>query len=577
VAQSGSHVAAAQAYGTIPHDLSKMDANQTAVYQAAVAADQRMKLAQNTSTGAVSDAGAGITGQPQQPQPLQPAAPQQPGMGAPMMSMDALKNTVLQRAFRNASGVPLTPVENQVLAAGMYPQGSSMNRLVLNEATKAAGIPTFIGGERPGVPGRSLSGFDANGMPQYTTAFQNPSVERGQLVGPGGSISTAPGYVPSMAEIENARSFAKVPAAMYEKGVNVLPGGAVGPVAGFAPTMGAQKGAEAGAVATATNQANYGGLMPGGAIPSGAGPSAFGPAAPGPAAPGAAPPAAPPIAVPGIKPGDPIPLGLAQTNMTARVAAQYRPVDTGRGTLIPPLNSQVIPGSAEELKSAIPAWQTKTTQWTDAIAPAQAAEQRLQTVASAFKTIQTGAWQSDKAEVSAMMRSLGLPESWLFTNPEAVEKALHANVVGTLQNLKSTNPRFAQSEFKVLSANSENPNLQPGANLELLSQDMATLSQSQQLARDWNDAQQLGWKNPLSFETQWTQQNPLSTAVEWQRQNIGPLMGMPGGPGTPGAARIFHDPTTGHEIIQRGGQWLDRQTGMPLNTPAPSAPSVPIR
>jgi hypothetical protein len=118
-----------------------------------------------------------------------------------------------------------------------------------------------------------------------------------------------------------------------------------------------------------------------------------------------------------------------------------------------------------------------------------------------------------------------------------------------------------------LSEKSEHPNLQPEANLEMLSQDMATLARGQQLAQDWNTAQPLGWKNPLSFETAWTQANPLSNMVQWQRQNIGPLKGMAG-------TATHVNPQTGQTIYQQGNQWFDATTNQPL---APASTSVPIR
>ena len=99
------------------------------------------------------------------------------------------------------------------------------------------------------------------------------------------------------------------------------------------------------------------------------------------------------------------------------------------------------------------------------------------------------------------------------------------------------------TEFRVLSEKSEHPNLQPEANLEMLSQDMATLARARQLPQDWNDAQQLGWRNPLSFENAWTQANLLSDMVQWQRQNIGPLKGMPCGPQTPSQSPQAGPPT----------------------------------
>jgi hypothetical protein len=507
-----------------------------------------------------TDAGSAAAPQPATGAPQPATGATQPATGFAGINPQSLIGPMMLRNYLGIGG-QMTPAMNSMMMAGMMGGNPAAQSVLMGEALKAAGMPMMLGGERPGVPGRVFSGFDAQGRPQYQIGFQNPKTDTGQLMGPGGQIATAPGYVPSMAEITAARGWAGVPPEMYKQGVQTLPGSGVAAVPNFSQTMGGIKGAEAGAVTSATNAANFGGLLPGGALPGAAGPAAPGSAAPQAAATGA-PSTPPPISLPGVAPGTPVPLSVAANNMTARI---YHPVDTGRGTVIPPLNQQVIPGSAKELEAAIPAWQTKQTEWNASIAPAQAAQQRLNSIANAFKMIQSGAWQTDKAAFDSTMKSLGLPTT--FTDPGQVEIALHSNYAQTLLNLKAETSRFTQSEFRVLSEKSEHPNLQPEANLEMLSQDMATLARGQQLAQDWNTAQPLGWKNSLSFETAWTQANPLSNMVQWQRQNIGPLKGMAG-------TATHVNPQTGQTIYQQGNQWFDATTNQPL---APASTSVPIR
>jgi hypothetical protein len=326
------------------------------------------------------------------------------------------------------------------------------------------------------------------------------------------------------------------------------PNGEVTNVPGYPQASAATAGTSAGAVANAQNYAKFGPLAGGGVLPAGTS--------------GTASAGTPPITISGYPAGTPVPLSLAQTNMTART--QY-PIDTGRGTTLPPLTSQALPQSAAEWEAAIPKWTDKQAEWNASIAPAQAAQQRLNSIANAFKLTQSGAFQTNKAELDSVLKSIGLPNT--FTDPGQVEIALHSNYAQTLLNLKAATSRFTQSEFKVLSEKSEHPDLQPEANLEMLTQDNATLARAIPLPQDWNNAQQLGWRNPLSFETSWVQMNPLSDMVQWQRNNIGPLKGMVGGPAVTATG------PGGHKIEVQNGQWVDSVTKQPL-MPTPSPPLV---
>jgi hypothetical protein len=213
---------------------------------------------------------------------------------------------------------------------------------------------------------------------------------------------------------------------------------------------------------------------------------------------------------------------------TAVRRCQAKPLPFLDGTLIPPVTSQApIPTSPAELKPKIEAWTKTTTDWNNSLAPGYATEQRLQTIASAFKQIQSGAWQTDKANFVAKLNAIGIPvPKDKMNDASAVQQALHENYVKTMQQLKASNSRWTQMEFKATSENSEHPNLQPPANLQMLSEDLATLRQSRDMVTDWHDAQRSGWHDPQSFESEWLKNNKFSDYTNQARQQIGPLKGM---------------------------------------------------
>ena len=216
---------------------------------------------------------------------------------------------------------------------------------------------------------------------------------------------------------------------------------------------------------------------------------------------------------------------------------------TTHGTLVPPLTDQgQLPKTPAEAKPAVDTWRKTQDGWQSGLQPGYQAEQRLNTIAQTFKTMQTGYGAEQKAQVASLLKSIGvnLPES-IMADPAKVETAIHENYVETLQQLKASTPRFTQMEFKALSENKEHPNLQPAANLQMLSEDIGQLRQSRDLPRDFVEAQQHGWRDPQSFEQAWLRQNPLKGYVDKVRGEIGPLKGMPGNeggaqPAFPGAA-----------------------------------------
>ena len=222
-------------------------------------------------------------------------------------------------------------------------------------------------------------------------------------------------------------------------------------------------------------------------------------------------------------------------------------------TVLPPVTDQApIPQTPAELKETVPAWRKTVSDWNTSSQASQQAEQRLNSIASAFKQIQTGEWTTDKAHFAAMLKSAGLdPTKFNLDDPAAAQTALHENYVETLQQLKASTPRFTQMEFKALSENKEHPNLQPSANLQMLSEDIAQLRQSRDIPRDFAIAQQHGWRDPQSFEQAWLRQNPLKGYVDQARAEIGPLKGMPGN--EPGAA--------GPKAAAANGSWTDPKTG----------------
>jgi hypothetical protein len=203
------------------------------------------------------------------------------------------------------------------------------------------------------------------------------------------------------------------------------------------------------------------------------------------------------------------------------------PLPTNHGTVIPPVNAQAtIPSDPGVIKEKLPSWQKTTADWTNSIAPAQLAQQRLTTIANAFKAIETGTFTTQKADIAAALKGVGLDASNILGDPAQAQLALHENYAETMTQLKAATSRFTQQEFKITSENKQHPNIQPAANLQMLSEDMGALQQQQDVVNDWSAANKAGWKDPQSYEAEYLKANPLPRYVQQFKQQIGPLKGM---------------------------------------------------
>jgi hypothetical protein len=422
-----------------------------------------------------------------------------------------------------------TPALDAMISAGMMPANSSAQQLLMNEALKESGVKPILGGERAGVPIRRYNQATGN----YDIIGQTPIMRPGQLLGPNYSISNAPGSVESAAAMEAGIDWSKVPPASFLKGLRVNPNMSVSPVPGSPQAEATMSGAKAGGAAAAEAGVKYGPLLGGGQAPGEL-------------------------------------TQLAPQAGAPQGAPQPIPSQSRFGTLIPPPTPTSQPNfrSPAEAERAMAKWGDTTAKWTEAVEPAAQAEQRLHTIAEALKVVQSGKFTEQKANLAATFESLGIPAKWL-TDPAQAQLALHENAVGTLARLKSYTSRFTQQEFKTITSVSENPNLTPEANQQMLAEDMATLRRAQALPIDWAQAHSLGWSNPESFEAAYNNTNPLGPLVEKIKKEIGPLKGMPGAAPQGNQAPVPQRPVTavgpnGHRIELRNGAWVDQVTGKPV-------------
>jgi hypothetical protein len=230
--------------------------------------------------------------------------------------------------------------------------------------------------------------------------------------------------------------------------------------------------------------------------------------------------------------GGPGPLRTSGGPLSAPALPSGKPIVTEQGTTIPPATEQApINRAGAYLKDALPEWSKTETAWSAALPNLSAADVQMNAIADALKKTQSGSFATDKADIAAKLKAVGieLPAS-VWGDPAQVQIALKNNAVGTLNTLKGTTSRFTQMEFDRISKALANPDLQPEAALSILSESLGQIHSGMAQANDWAAAKQAGWQNPIDFQRAWTKANPTQKFVDQAKAQIGPLKGMPGGP-----------------------------------------------
>ena len=209
-----------------------------------------------------------------------------------------------------------------------------------------------------------------------------------------------------------------------------------------------------------------------------------------------------------------------------------QPITTPRGTQIPPITDAApISDAPAYLEKRLPQWAETENEWSKALPSNYVAEQRGLAIADALKKTQSGSWATEEATVAASLHAVGIdlpPE--VLGDPAQVQRALKDNFAQTLATIRQFSSRPAASELILGQKNYSNPNLQPEANLSILSETVGQMRWERALMQDYTQAKRMGWKDPQDFQQAWTQLNPIQKFIDQTKSEIGPLKGMAQGP-----------------------------------------------
>lgn len=217
-------------------------------------------------------------------------------------------------------------------------------------------------------------------------------------------------------------------------------------------------------------------------------------------------------------------------------------------------------------------FRTTTAKLADTAPDIQTSMQLLNSMAQIFKTYQSGFGAEHFSEALAAMRAIGIDTSSVH-DPAQMQELLKTNFAASLAKMKATGlTRWTQMELKSTSQNFAGPNMQPGANFKIITDDMGKMMQSQAFLQDWMQYRQQapGVVDPHDFENAWYNKNPLQSFVDRAKIQVGPFKGMTddqwkatapktgtakdGTPVIQSGGKVYKLPPMSYSIVPPGGQ-----------------------
>lgn len=219
---------------------------------------------------------------------------------------------------------------------------------------------------------------------------------------------------------------------------------------------------------------------------------------------------------------------------TTDAIEEYSPEHPNK-TTVPAVNSHgvVERGSQADRDKTLEEYRADGKNITGAFSQVQQAEQYMLRLGELLKTVESGKFAQNKAEIYRTLNGLGIKVQGNETAAQ-VQELLKTNFQNTLATTGQTKGLQRITEKLVFMANQNftNPDLEPAANFRITSEGLARVQQSMALVRDWNkySAEGMPWNgmDPEKFMNQWymKKDNSLADFNDRARAQLGPYKGM---------------------------------------------------
>src|SRR5204863_1909949 len=191
---------------------------------------------------------------------------------------------------------------------------------------------------------------------------------------------------------------------------------------------------------------------------------------------------------------------------------------TTDGFVVPPASQAApIAGSTTSLEHDQKNWGDLQKEWMNARPSVEKGLQRIQDMTDALRQVYTGQYVTDFAEWRAKIKGLTGVDFKTLPDPAQVERLLKDNFSTSVETMKSTGlSRWTQAELFSSQKNFANPDLQPEANLRILSQTAGTLDWERHMMDAFPRGKGYGWRDPIDFQTKFVAQpqNSLQGSVD---------------------------------------------------------------
>ncbi len=280
--------------------------------------------------------------------------------------------------------------------------------------------------------------------------------------------------------------------------------------------------------------------------------------------------------------------GSGQQSSTSYGSGVTEPLKTKRGTVIPPVASATpIVGSQAYLKdrqTGKGGWSDTENELSKATDTATSDEQALKTIAKAYESFETGAFQGTFASLKAKAATFGvhIPDS-IVGDPVQAEIATKLTFQRMIQSMRGLDSNPTGWQIKEMVGQWASTDSQPESNYVIVTNAIAALQQTKAFASDWQEAKRLGWRDPQDFRLKWNEmpENSREAFLARVQSEIKPFKGMPGNTAKPASAAgapsavpskapaaggpatgqrvtegtIIENNATKERFIRRGGQW----------------------
>lgn len=151
----------------------------------------------------------------------------------------------------------------------------------------------------------------------------------------------------------------------------------------------------------------------------------------------------------------------------------------------------------------------------------QILRQRLEDMRDIAQKLQSGAWATQKGELVAKMRALGIPMKDTDTaNPSAAEQWVKNSMGQVFDTAKTLGGRILASEIAGLQKTVASPDMQPGAVSSIIGQGLGLLDWEDKHFEEYNKWRRANRATPYTdeFEEQFIKGHPLPDFVKKQRE-----------------------------------------------------------